>query len=239
MTTPQTDGAAEVGDTVLPDRSLSLLRDYFEQGFAALFGVERLEAWQSRRQLDADRRRRSGIKRISKSSVSTALVEQLEELYRTKRGAFVAFAVSELGDRPAAEDAVNTTFGRVQKAQPKLDDAEKLPSYVWTALRNEIRNRQRSLVADRKNTVRDGESELELIGDRPGGGDPDNLVLLMDLHKALTQISDRQREAVVCVYYYRLTVRETAARMGITDGAVKSYCSAGRDRLRSLLPGYF
>src|SRR5690606_2498944 len=99
----------------------------------------------------------SGIKRVSRAPVSPALVEQLEELYRTKRGAFVAFAAAELGERSAAEDAVNTTFGRVQKAQPKLDNAEKLPSYVWTALRNEVRNRQRSLISDREHTVRDGE----------------------------------------------------------------------------------
>jgi RNA polymerase sigma factor (sigma-70 family) len=57
----------------------------------------------------------------------------------------------------------------------------------------------------------------------------------LDLESALDRLSGRQRLAVDCVYYAGLSVAETAAVMGCTEGTVKSTLSDARARLRPLL----
>jgi RNA polymerase sigma-70 factor (ECF subfamily) len=56
-----------------------------------------------------------------------------------------------------------------------------------------------------------------------------------DLARAVAALSARQRLAVDCFYYAGLTVAETAAVMGCSEGTVKSTLSDARARLRPLL----
>ena len=56
-----------------------------------------------------------------------------------------------------------------------------------------------------------------------------------DLARAVAALSARQRLAVDCYYYAGLTVAETAAVMGCSEGTVKSTLSDARTRLRPLL----
>ncbi|MDX6235422.1 MAG: hypothetical protein QOG10_237 [Kribbellaceae bacterium] len=57
----------------------------------------------------------------------------------------------------------------------------------------------------------------------------------LDVDKALTTLSARQRLAVDCYYFADLSVADTAAVMGCSEGTVKSTLSDARGRLRSLL----
>jgi RNA polymerase sigma-70 factor (ECF subfamily) len=54
----------------------------------------------------------------------------------------------------------------------------------------------------------------------------------LDVEQALTRLSARQRLAVDCFYFAGLSLTETAAVMGCSDGTVKSTLSDARDRLR-------
>jgi len=56
-----------------------------------------------------------------------------------------------------------------------------------------------------------------------------------DLARAVAALSARQRLAVDCFYYAGLTVAQTAAVMGCSEGTVKSTLSDARARLRPLL----
>jgi len=56
-----------------------------------------------------------------------------------------------------------------------------------------------------------------------------------DLARAVATLSARQRLAVDCFYYAGLSVTETAAVMGCSEGTVKSTLSDARARLRPLL----
>jgi len=62
----------------------------------------------------------------------------------------------------------------------------------------------------------------------PAGSDP-------DLDRAVAALPPRQRLAVDCFYYAGLTVAETAAVMGCSEGTVKSTLFDARGRLRPLL----
>ncbi|TDO35659.1 RNA polymerase sigma-70 factor (ECF subfamily) [Kribbella sp. VKM Ac-2527] len=57
----------------------------------------------------------------------------------------------------------------------------------------------------------------------------------LDVDQALGTLSARQRLAVDCYYFADLSVADTAAVMGCSEGTVKSTLSDARARLRSLL----
>jgi RNA polymerase sigma-70 factor (ECF subfamily) len=57
----------------------------------------------------------------------------------------------------------------------------------------------------------------------------------LDVDQALTTLSARQRLAVDCYYFADLSIADTAAVMGCSEGTVKSTLSDARARLRSLL----
>jgi RNA polymerase sigma-70 factor (ECF subfamily) len=57
----------------------------------------------------------------------------------------------------------------------------------------------------------------------------------VDVDHALTTLSVRQRLAVDCYYFADLSIADTAAVMGCSEGTVKSTLSDARARLRSLL----
>jgi RNA polymerase sigma-70 factor (ECF subfamily) len=54
----------------------------------------------------------------------------------------------------------------------------------------------------------------------------------LDIERALTRLSARQRLAVDCFYFAGLSLVETAAVMRCSEGTVKSTLADARDRLR-------
>ena len=57
----------------------------------------------------------------------------------------------------------------------------------------------------------------------------------MDIWRALSTISARQRTVVVLHYFEDLSSREIAAVLGTTDGAVRFHLMMAKRRLRPLL----
>lgn len=57
----------------------------------------------------------------------------------------------------------------------------------------------------------------------------------LDLDRALRRLTTRQRLAVDCFYFAGLSVAETAAVMGCSDGTVKSTLADARRKLRAHL----
>ena len=57
----------------------------------------------------------------------------------------------------------------------------------------------------------------------------------MDVDHAIMALSERQRLAVDCYYFADLSIADTAAVMGCSEGTVKSTLADARSRLRTLL----
>jgi RNA polymerase sigma factor (sigma-70 family) len=93
---------------------------------------------------------------------------------------------------------------------------------------------------ERRNTACLRAAQLELPGaetlgeglTESRGLDADQLQALGD---AVSQLPQRQREAIACRYLRRMSIAETAVAMGCAPGTVKSAVSAGLERLRELL----
>ena len=120
------------------------------------------------------------------------------------------------GRHAVADDAVAEAFARALKQAGQIRDP--VPWLYRTALR--------LAAEDLRRERREPESE-------PGPAAP--AAGLGVLVPALRQLSPAQRAAVVLHYEADLPVREVAARMGTSVGAVKVHLFRGRRRLRELL----
>lgn len=133
--------------------------------------------------------------------------------------------------RSDAEAMVNMAFLAVRKKWPVLRDERPL-AYANKVLTN-------LCIRQAKKTKRDHAFGIGLGVDpdeTPAG--PDSFEAVIDrivIKDALARISPRQREAVVLRHVEQLTVKETAERMGITEGTVKSHTSDGLHALQKIL----
>ena len=90
-----------------------------------------------------------------------------------------------------------------------------------------------AITADQARRARRRQRPSALVGEIivPGRSSDDRV----DVEAAVTRLPKRQKLAVDCFYYVGLSVAETAAVMGCSDGTVKSTLSDARKRLRLLL----
>ncbi len=135
-------------------------------------------------------------------------------------------AMSRLAARLAPEgdrdDVVQEALARAWRKRPQYDAARGTPS-AWLL----------AIVADRARQARRRRPMAWLSTDMPGRvrSADDRL----DVEYAVSRLSPRQRLAIDCFYFVGLSVADTAAVMGCSEGTVKSTLSDARERLRPLL----
>ncbi len=129
-------------------------------------------------------------------------------------------------DWHAADDLVSITAGKLYRHWHKVREVERLDAYVGRMLVNTWQDEARR--TSRRDVLRG------LDDDRtPAPPGPDVLERLSQL-ELLRRLPPRQRAAVVLRFYDDLSVQETAAALGCTEGTVKSLSSRGLRSLRTL-----
>jgi RNA polymerase sigma-70 factor (sigma-E family) len=156
------------------------------------------------------------------------LTTKLTDLYQEHYRQLLRIAVLLVDDRASAEDIVQDAFLRVFDSRARLREPEKALAF----LRQAVLNRARSVLR-RRMVAKRYQPRLATKDSQPddSGRGVDRAVLA----DALAQLPRRQREAVVLRYYADLSEARTAELMGVSAGAVKSYCSRGVARLSDLL----
>jgi RNA polymerase sigma-70 factor (sigma-E family) len=133
------------------------------------------------------------------------------------------------GDRGEAEDVLQTALIRTAR---QWETAREAPdAYIHRVLVNLLRDRHRRLlrrVAERP------------LGDRVvaglAGADHAGAVVDRDaIIGAVKRLAPRQREVVVLRFFADLSVSETAAAIGSSQGSVKTHTSRALARLREVL----
>jgi RNA polymerase sigma-70 factor (ECF subfamily) len=130
------------------------------------------------------------------------------------------------GDLGEAEDAVQEACIRAWQRWPRIEGYEDPEAWVrsvafklcvnaWWKAKNR-RSAQRRAAAR--------------VQDAPGLG-PDLLALV----RALRELPDKQRRALVLHYFADLTVEQIAAETGVSPGTVKSRLSRGRAAMAPLV----
>ncbi len=159
-----------------------------------------------------------------------------EEFARERVPALLRTAAFLSGDVNAAEDLVQMALARTAARWRQARDHPD--AYIRRVLINLVHDRWRASSRRMREipleaaTADDG-AVTGGFGPHPA---PDAAFADRDqLLEALRQLPSRQRAAVVFRFWEDMSVTETAACMGCTEGTVKSATSRGLDRLRTLL----
>jgi RNA polymerase sigma factor (sigma-70 family) len=135
-------------------------------------------------------------------------------------------AMTRLAARLAAgvdrDDIVQEALARAWVKRRQFDPAQGAPS-AWLL----------AITADQaRKAVRRSRRVAKFIERADPAPDRDNSI---DVERAVARLPRRQRMAVDCFYFADLSIAETAAVMGCSEGTVKSTLSDARARLRSEL----
>ncbi|MBD3778165.1 MAG: sigma-70 family RNA polymerase sigma factor [Micrococcales bacterium] len=151
---------------------------------------------------------------------------ELERFVRERGDALVGYAYLLTGDLAAAEDLVQEGLVRTWTRRRRDGDVTWLEAYVRRCILHAFVDGRRR--ARRWRDVSHLVATPERSADGPTRTDDRDLVAT-----ALTHLSPRQRACVVLRFYEDLTVAEIAARLDVSDGAVKRYL---HDANRTLAP---
>ncbi|MBN1508903.1 MAG: RNA polymerase sigma factor [Sedimentisphaerales bacterium] len=156
----------------------------------------------------------------------------LRQIYENYKHDLLGLAVTLSNDRTAAEDAVHDTFVSFVRLSPTLRLRTSLRSYLLTAVANRVRSLNRS-VSRQASPGASSDSECE--------PPPDETVMRNEraalLDRALAQLPDDQREAVVLHLQVGMKFREIADSRNVSINTIQSRYRYGLERLRSLLDG--
>jgi RNA polymerase sigma-70 factor (ECF subfamily) len=143
-----------------------------------------------------------------------------------------------LNDRAEAEDVLQETFLQVWRRASDFDE-NRGRAFTWlvTIARSRALDRLRShgsrariaaeAAAENRDSV--GDATQETLRSEEGS----------IVRRALTELPEEQRLALLLAYFEGLTQTEIATRLGIPLGTVKTRMRSGMNRLRELLRDQF
>lgn len=147
-------------------------------------------------------------------------------------GSFDAFAQAEYGrlvetlslycgDRWVAEELAHDALMQTGQHWDRVRAMRSPAGWLHRVAINLAHSWFRRRAAERRALHRRAARELSGAS---AGGDPAEAVVV---RQALAGLSRRQREALVLRYFLDWSVADTAEAMGVSQGAVKSYCHRG------------
>lgn len=144
-----------------------------------------------------------------------SVTAEREALYAEYAGKVRGYVFGRLSNRDDAEDVVSDVFLKVYEKYPTFDaDRASVSTWVYTITRNTVID-----------YFRVHRTCAELPEDLPDEGGVDDGLLrresLQMLGEALGKLDDRSRALIVLRYYKRMSLKDTAARMGVSYAYVK------------------
>jgi RNA polymerase sigma-70 factor, ECF subfamily len=148
---------------------------------------------------------------------------QFEPLYRKYVGQVYSFALYELRDRHAAEDATEQVFLQALNGLARFRDrgvggASTFRVWLFRIARNVVSNERRRL-------RRRPEAPLELAAEIASGDDPAASAAFRaetaDVWRSLDRLADDRRRALLLRFVEEMTTAEIAAVLGRSEGAVR------------------
>lgn len=150
--------------------------------------------------------------------------------WRTHSEELYGFALRALGDRGAADDAVQETFVRAWRASATYDPYRPLRPWLFAILRNvvidEVRARKRRAVPSED---RETDPESAAVGVEQ------QIVDELLVHEALLRIRTDQRVILVETYYRGRRYADVARELGIPEGTARTRAFYGLQALRLAL----
>jgi RNA polymerase sigma-70 factor (ECF subfamily) len=156
-------------------------------------------------------------------------LESFQAFYGRYAGRVLAYARQLGRNRDAAEDVVQEVFVAVwQRAASYRPDRGDIAGWLYTITRNKMVDLWR----------RAGDPlELAEIDERRLAEAEEPGDLRLSVRQALTRVAPDQRRAIEMAYFGGLTYEETARRLDLPLGTLKSRIRSGLKSLKSLLEG--
>lgn len=149
--------------------------------------------------------------------------EAFAELWRAHHGMVFAYAYYRLPDRAAAEDIASETFVRALRGIGRFREMHgtgNVEGWLVTIARNLIADLYKSS-RYRREFVTDEMFDGDLLTDGPEQTVVD-AAAIETIHAAIDNLTDHQRGCIQARFIDQLSVAETAERLGINHGAVKT-----------------
>ncbi len=169
-------------------------------------------------------------------AVGTGDHRAYETLVKKHQGSVFNFVRRILGDRHAAEDVVQEVFWALYRSAPGFQPRAKVSTWLFTIAYNlsinEIKRRKRLLNLQGSLSgclcTKSGPDALEAAQTAELEG---------DVAKALEQLPENQRAALLLRVHEELTYREISEILDVSVSSVESLIFRGRARMRELLRG--
>lgn len=144
-----------------------------------------------------------------------SMTAEREALYAEYAGKVRGYVFGKLSNRADAEDVVSDVFLKVYEKYPTFDaDRASVSTWVYTITRNTVID-----------YFRVHRTCTELPEDLTDEGGVDDGLLRQEslrmLGEALGKLDDRSRALIVLRYYKRISLKDTAARLGVSYAYVK------------------
>jgi RNA polymerase sigma factor (sigma-70 family) len=153
--------------------------------------------------------------------------ELVEVMFRRHYAELLRLAVVMLGNREAAEDAVQEAFVALHRNWRTLRDPEAAEAYLRSAVLNRGRSWVRRQVTQR--AVRPMmlvRAQHESAEDTTVGRDEVGALVAV-----MRTLARRQREVLACRFVLEMSVAETAQLLEISTGSVKAHTHRGLQAL--------
>ncbi len=162
--------------------------------------------------------------------------DALATLYDRYASVCFGLALKLLGDRAAAEEAVQEVFWRVWQRAGSFDRTRRFSPWLLSIAHNYcIDELRRSRVRPQ---LVDGEKRHPILYMIPDETDVEHTVLCSEQHRivvdALHQLPGRQRQVLELAYFRGFTHQEIADQLGDPLGTVKTRIRLGLQKLRTL-----
>jgi RNA polymerase sigma factor (sigma-70 family) len=157
----------------------------------------------------------------------------VDVLFRRHHADLLRLGVVVLGNREAAEDAVQEAFVGLHRHRDSLRDPAAAEAYLRSAVLNCCRSWVRRQVTQRAprplvlvRNIQESAEDTTVARD-----EVESLVAVM------RTLARRQRQVLACRYVLELSVAETAALLQISEGSVKTQTHRGLRALQQRIEG--
>ncbi len=180
---------------------------------------------------EKDRRRERRLVEAACRGESSAI----EALYRTHYDTIFRYVLFRLGSPSAAEDVASQVFlGMVKGLGRYRDEGKPFIAWLYGIAQKQVAFFQRG--QSRAPNPVDLDAAAELAAQSAGpDATAEQKELRAGIARALNKVPEGQREVIMLRYFLALSLAETAAVVGRTEGAVKQLQLRGLASLRDIL----
>ena len=156
--------------------------------------------------------------------------ETFRGFYTRTSGMLWAYLARATNDPAAADDLLQEAYYRLLRATVEFETDDHRKNYLFRIATNLIRDRFRRPRIDNAQLAEFSE------GDIPAGGDlAEQTQQRSDLARAMSQLSQRERELVWLAYGQGSSHREIACALGLKTGSIKPLLFRARRKLARIL----